>query len=553
MIEELDKEIRDICRKLFEEELDPQIARPEEQFGDYTTNIGLRLAGKLGKKPVWIAEEIAGRLEENGAVEEATVAGPGFINIKLKDQTLIKMLEEPLEKPLENKVAAVEFSDPNPFKVLHAGHLYTSVIGESITRLIEAAAAKVHRINYGGDVGLHAAKAIWATIRKLGGENPEKLEAIAKDKRSDWLADCYSEGAKHYAKDKKAVAQINELNKKIYKLHDESDNASNLAKIYWTTRQWSYDYFEDFYEQLGIKFDKYYPESSVYKQGLQKVKQNTPGVFEESDGAIVFKGEKYGLHTRVFVTREGLPTYEAKEVGLAFAKKADYNPDLSIIITANEIMQYMQVVQKSIEKFAPELVKNTRHINHGIVKLPGGVKMSSRSGNILRAVDLIELAEKANKKQNDSNDPLIALGAVKYAFLKNRIGGDTIYNPDESVSLEGNSGPYILYALSRGKSILAKATVKPATNIKNLEPDERKLVKKLSEFSDVYYLALNELAPHYLCTYLFELCQQFNRFYEKHRVIGGERTPLRLKLLEHYRDILEEGLNILGIKSPQRM
>lgn len=553
MNKELDSQIRDICMKLFEEEIDPQISRPEEQFGDYTTNAALCLAGKLNKNPAWIAGEIAEHLRNSQDVAEVGVAGAGFINIKIKDQSLLKILEEPTDKLFSGKTVIIEFSDPNPFKVLHAGHLYTSIIGESIARIISASGAKVHRLNYGGDVGLHVAKTMWAILDKIGGEHPEELDKIPISERSQWLADCYVEGASKAADDKVSV-EIAELNKKVYQIHDENDKSSDFAKIYWTTRTWSYDYFEDFYKQINIKFEKYYSESQVYKIGLEKIKEQTGKVYEESDGAVVFKGEKYGLHTRVFITREGLPTYEAKEVGLAFAKKTDYDFDLSVIVTANEIMQYMQVVQKSIGLFAPELVENTRHINHGVVKLPGGVKMSSRKGNILKAADLIELAEKANKEQNNSDDSVVSLSAIKYAFLKNRIGGDTVYDPAQSVSLEGNSGPYIQYALIRGKSILSKAEeFDPDIKISTLEPAERSLARKLSEFPDIYLTALSEFAPHHICGYLFELCQVFNRFYESNRVLGDPRSNERLKLVEVYCRILEQGLDILGIEIPKSM
>jgi arginyl-tRNA synthetase len=553
MNKELDQQIRDICVKLFEEAIEPQISRPEEQFGDYTTNIALRLAGKLRKNPAWIAGEIAEHLRSYQDLAEVSVAGAGFINMKLKDDALLKILEQPDQAIFAGKIVIMEFSDPNPFKVLHAGHLYTSIIGESIARIIEASGASVHRVNYGGDVGLHVAKTMWAILGRLGGEYPEKLDRIPRTDRSQWLADCYTEGASK-AEEDIAGAEIAELNKKIYQVHNENDKSSDLAKIYWTTRGWSYDYFEDFYKQINIKFEKYYPESQVYKTGLQKIKEQIGKVYEESDGAVVFRGEKHGLHTRVFITKQGLPTYEAKEVGLALAKKTDYDFDLSVIVTANEIMQYMQVVQKSISLFAPELVENTRHINHGVVKLPGGLKMSSRKGNILKAVDLIELAEKANKQQNDSADPIVSLGAIKYAFLKNRIGGDTIYDPEQSVSLEGNSGPYIQYALTRGKSILAKANdFNSEVKIAALEPAERSLARKLSEFPDIYLSALSEFAPHHICSYLFELCQAFNRFYESNRVLDNPRSNERLKLVDTYCQVLEKGLDVLGIQIPERM
>ena len=553
MNKELDLLIRDICKKLFEEEIDPQITRPEEQFGDYSTNAAMRLAGKLSKNPVWIAGEIAEHLKSAEDIAEVGIAGAGFINIRMKDKALLEILDRSIPKPFEGKTVIMEFSDPNPFKILHAGHLYTSVIGESLSRLVEASGASVHRVNYGGDVGLHAAKTMWAILDNIGGEHPEELDKIPASERSQWLADRYVEGASK-ADDEKISAEIVELNKKVYLIHDQSDKTSAFAKIYWTARAWSYDYFEDFYKRINIKFEKYYAESQVYKPGLEKIKQQTGKVYEESEGAVVFRGEEYGLHTRVFVTKEGLPTYEAKEVGLAFAKKADYDFDLSVIVTANEIMQYMQVVQKSISLFAPELVENTRHINHGVVKLPGGMKMSSRKGNILRASDLIELAEQANRQQNDSTDPVVALGAIKYSFLKNRIGGDTIYDPEQSVSLEGNSGPYIQYALMRGKSILSKAEgFDRNLQITSLEPAERSLARKLSEFPDIYVSALSEFAPHLICGYLFELCQAFNRFYESNRVIDSPRSKERLKLVALYCGVLEQGLDMLGIQVPKSM
>src|SRR5690606_20622452 len=147
---------------------------------------------------------------------------------------------------------------------------------------------------------------------------------------------------------------------------------SDLAKIYWQTRSWSYDYFNQFYERISVSFEKYYPESETVELGLKTVQENTGKVYEKSDGAIVFKGEPYGLHTRVFINKEGLPTYEAKDVGLIMLKYKDYKFDKSIVMTGNEQAEYMKVVLKSIEQYEPELVKATSHITHGLVKLAGG-------------------------------------------------------------------------------------------------------------------------------------------------------------------------------------
>jgi arginyl-tRNA synthetase len=275
-------------------------------------------------------------------------------------------------------------------------------------------------------------------------------------------------------------------------------------------------------------------------------------VYEESDGAIVFNGEKYGLHTRVFINSHGLPTYEAKDVGLIMQKWQDYHFDQSLVITGNDIVEYMKVVLKSIEQFEPELAKRSRHLPHGNVKLAGGVKMSSRKGNVLLALDVLEAARAANRELIGQDNEQTVLGAVKYAFLKQRIGGDIVYDPKESVSLEGNSGPYLQYAHARARSILKKSDAEHAVP-ENLEPGERSLVRKISEYAEVVDAAVSELMPHHICTYLYELAQVFNRFYEHNRVIGSEREPARLRLVKQYADTLQHGLELLGIQAPERM
>ena len=394
-------------------------------------------------------------------------------------------------------------------------------------------------------------------IENLGGEYPEKLKDVPEDERADWLTEEYVKGSYAYGEEEVANEQarqaIIELNKRIYKIHEDNDHDSPFAQIYWTCRQWSYDYFDKFYAQIGTKFEKYYPESETAPLGLTTVREHIGSVYQESDGAIVFDGEKYGLHTRVFINSNGLPTYEAKDVGLIMKKWQDYNFDLSVVITGNDIIEYMKVVLKSIEQFMPELAARSRHLTHGIVKLAGGTKMSSRTGNILRAIDVLEAANEANKKLNEQENPETVLGAVKYAFLKNRMGGDIIYDPVESVSLEGNSGPYIQYAHARARSILAKASSGSQASQTGLEPDERSLARKIGEYPEVVDKAVAELMPHHICTYLYELAQNFNRFYEHNRVIDNERQNIRLQLIQHYANTLKNGLNLLSIAAPERL
>jgi arginyl-tRNA synthetase len=546
--------LKETIRTTYSVEIEPQLTRPEAQFGDLATNVALQLAKQLGKKPQDVATVLANAVRELDEVLETTIAGPGFLNIVLTDRTLTNAWSLQSEKHYRHQTVVVEYSDPNPFKVLHAGHLYTSVMGDAIANLVEAAEGDVHRVNFGGDVGLHVGKSMWAIVKALGGEYPDKLADIPVDGRAQWMAERYVEGSNAYDDDDQAKTAIVDYNKRVYRLHSDQDKASDFARIYWTCREWSYAYFDTFYARIGSHFEKYYPESLVADRGLVEVRAQVGEVFDESNGAIVFAGEAFGLHTRVFINREGLPTYEAKDVGLIFHKYDDYRFDRSIVITANEQAQYMAVVLKAIEQFAPELAKTSTHLTHGLVRLAGGVKMASRKGNFLRAVDVLDVAEQANKELNGTADERVSQGAVKYAFLKQRMGSDIVYDPKESVSLQGNSGPYLQYAHARACSIIAKSIATPADlSEETFDAEERSLARKLSEYQEVLSDATRELTPHTIATYLFDLAQTFNRFYESSRIIDDPREAARLALVTRYRDTLAHGLTLLGIAAPESL
>lgn len=545
--------LKETIRTSYGLDVDPVLTRPESQFGDLATNVALQIAKQAGKKPQDVATQLANSVRELDEVLEASIAGPGFLNITLTDSALVDSWSLEVPKRYRHQTIVVEYSDPNPFKVLHAGHLYTSVMGDAIANLVEAAGASVYRVNFGGDVGLHVGKSMWAIVRALGGEYPDKLSEIAVDERAPWMAERYVEGSNAYDDDSDAKAAIIDYNRRVYRLHADQDKSSDFARIYWTCREWSYAYFDAFYARIGSHFEKYYPESQVADRGLKEVKAQIGEVFDESDGAVVFAGEAFGLHTRVFINREGLPTYETKDVGLIFHKYDDYRFDRSIVITANEQAQYMAVVLKAIEQFAPDLANSSMHLTHGMVRLAGGVKMSSRKGNFLRAVDVLDEAESANKELNGAADEQVSQGAVKYAFLRQRMGNDIVYDPLESVSLQGNSGPYLQYAHARACSIIGKSTVAPKLGNEGFDASERSLVRSLGEYQDVLQDATRDLSPHVICTYLFELAQTFNRFYEKSRIIDDPREAVRLELVVRYRDTLAHGLALLGIAAPEKL
>ena len=574
-MEEIQEKLKEIVSRLFSLEVVPEVTvAPENTEADFASNVAMKLSRELHKNPREIAEKIK---EEYG--ENVEVAGPGFLNFIARNEywkTKLAEMSADFEKNISSdeysgKMVICEFSDPNPFKVLHVGHLYTSIVGDAISRLVEFAGGKVVRANFGGDVGLHVAKTLYALTAERSASSEDALltQRTISTSRSgapssshsisfkseltiDDIAKAYVKGTQLYEDDEEAHKKIVELNKEIYHIAENNIHEGELAELYWKGREISYQYFEDFYKRVGVKFDKYYPESTVAPRGLVEVKNHVGEVYEESDGAVVFPGEKYDLHTRVFVNAEGLPTYEAKDVGLIFTKWDDYRFDKSIVITGNDIIDYMKVVLKSVSLYAPELVERTRHITHGNVRLPGNEKMSSRKGNFIKAVDVLDVVE--DLVGQSSAGTQIALGAIKYAFLKYKIGGDIEFNAKESVSTTGNSGVYLQYSAVRAKKILAGVKHSESDFSKwELNESEKKLIAKLTQYGQVLKEALAEFAPHKVANYLYEVAQEFSRFYENVKVAGTEYEAERATLVQVYYQTMEHGLKILGIEIPEEM
>lgn len=517
----------------------------------------MQLAKSVWQNPRAIAEKLAEKLAETGEYEAIEVAGPGFLNITLKPEALLALTRKNPTPLYAGQKIVFEYSCPNAFKELHTGHLYQTLFGDIVSRLFLVGGAQLTRTSFGGDVGLHVAKCLWGMQRELGGELPEKLSEIDPDPfaRARWISSCYVLGAKAYEKNEADKATIDELNKTIYGFHDSNDHESALAQIYWTTRQWSFDYFEAFYSLIEVAPLHYYPESETAPTGMEVVREQlAAGKLKESDGAVVFEGdESKHLHTRVFVTSKGLPTYETKDIGVIWKEKADFNFDHRYLITGNDQKEYMRVVFAAAEAFRPELAGAMTHFTNGTVRFGDGSKMSSRLGNVTRGIDVVEAVQEKvatlvedEKLRND-----VVIGAIKYAFARYRIGGDIAFDLDETVSLQGNSGPYLQYAHARARRILEKVETRATPS--DVHAEDRALVRKLGEYHEAVNLAIKELAPHHICNYLFELAQEFNRYYEKNQVVGSDHEAHRAGLVALYADTLRAGLMILGIVAPNKM
>ena len=515
------------------------IERPRDmRHGDYSTNAAL--VAKID------ANDLAAKLKIDG-VEKIEVVGK-FINFFISPKELRSaLMPGGLKIPQLNagKTIMVEYTDPNPFKEFHIGHLMSNAIGEAIARLLEATGAKVLRANYQGDVGPHVAKAIWALLQMVN--DPLTIEK---------LGIAYTVGNEQYEANKE---EVDALNKKIYDRND-----SKINELYDEGRKLSLQRFEIFYNILGTKFDYYFFERETGPKGLALVKAH-PEVFEQSDGAVVFHGE----HTRVFITSLGLPTYETKDLGLLELKKEKASLDESITVTANEQNDYFKVVLAAATRLSEiaDIASKTQHVSHGMMRFAQG-KMSSRTGNVITGEsllgDLIVLAHKKmqGRKLADANKIAegVAVGAIKYTVLKQGTGKDIIFNPEQSLSLEGDSGPYLQYALVRARSLLKKAEAEGLQYTDILKdvsmlypPEAAQLERVLIHYPEVVERAARELEPHYLTTYLTELAGSFNSWYASNRVIGGDNPHFGVFLASAVEHVLREGLETLGIPTPEEM
>ncbi|TAN32649.1 arginine--tRNA ligase [Patescibacteria group bacterium] len=465
----------------------------------------------------------------------------------------------------KGKKVMVEFAHPNTHKQFHIGHLRNICTGESVARILENAGHKVIRANYQGDVGMHIAKCLWG-ILKFPISNFQFPKAI--DERVKLLGEAYAKGALAYEESELAKKEIEVINEKIYSKKDKDIN-----KLYKETREWSLEYFGKIYKRVGSKFDRLYFESETFAPGKDIVLVGlNKGIFKESQGAVIFEGEKYGLHNRVFLNSRGLPVYEAKDLALARLQFQEYKPEYILHVVAKEQTDYFKVVFKAMEFTLPESKGREKHLVYGWVSLKEG-KMSSRSGNVVLGEWLLDEVKKkvaeAMKEHNvrDREGVLekVAMAAVKYAFLRTSISNDIVFDINQSVSLTGDSGPYLQYIVARISSILKKAgrgsfglpfrRGDAPQGQRGIEPAEKSLLLSLSEFPEVAQSAAEETDPSKIAHYLLGLAQSFNSFYGQCPVLPAdeEMKKFRLAIIRAVKNVMEKGLRLLGIESVEEM
>ena len=581
--------------------------------------------------------------------EKIEIAGPGFIYFTLSRESLSEMIANISSKQGDDKYwgksdnkkgqkIMTEFACPNTHKAFHIGHLRNICLGESLIRIIESQGAETFRVNYQGDIGMHVAKCLWGIMNNdqgtMSNEQPHEKKSVilnlskylsldeinkkSPEEKAKFLGQVYAIGGTAYEDNKKAKKEIHEINKKLYEISachsgdsfchsrdslchsreggnpysqktntKHSDDDQKLVEIYQETRNWSLEYFEVIYERLGTHFDKFFFESETWDKGKEIVEKNIGKVFQESNGAIVFPGEDYGLHTRVFISSEGNPTYEAKDIGLAPIQQKTFNFDTNIHIVANEQAEYFKVIFEAMDKLWPGMKEKQKHLSYGMVKLTTG-KMSSRTGDVITAEWLINEAKTKIKeilKERDFSEEereevaeMVAIGAIKFTMLHTQAKNDIAFDLEKAVKLEGDSGPYIQYAYARICSILRKcgSHVIPACPesqnhdtteiLKQVQDDSSlfqsfnqtdwSLMKNIQHFPYFVSRCAEDMSPHHLTHYLLKLVAEFSGWYAKNSVLNAESEELkqaRIMLLKSLQTTIKNGLYLLGIKAPEKM
>lgn len=564
--DEILKNLQTVLKKLNINDVDISLEKPaNSDFGDYSTSLPLKLTKQLKKNPILIAEEIKKNFPRTDFIEKIDVIKPGFINFWVSTVQSINRLTEAIEKGFEfpeyylgkNKKVMVEFAHPNTHKLFHIGHLRNISTGESVVRILEAVGNKVIRSNYEGDVGMHIAKCLYG-IRNSKSDI-HKLNNLQK--KIEFIGKMYSTGTKAYEDDPKAKEEILKINKMIYKRDPE------IMPLWTETRQWSLDYFNENYKRYYSHFDRLYFESEFYERGIEIVDEALKkGFLEKSQGAIIFNGKKYGIDTRVFINSLGLPTYEGKEPALAEKEFTDFGElDKVIHVVTPEQTSFFKVTFKLEELLDEKKYKGKQyHLIYEWVKLRAG-KMSSREGNIIEANWLIdEVKKKISEKFkcDEETIEILAVASVKYSFLKN--GTQTIihFDIDESIAVDGNSAPYLIYTYVRCQSVLNKdqrSKIKDQNDISkiknNLNEDEMNVLRLINQFPEIVQQSAIQLSPNLIANYLYELAQKYNYFYQKNKILESseETKQFRLMLTQATGKVIKEGLYLLGIKTVEKM
>ena len=574
-----------------------QLQKTRSEFQGNLTLVVFPFVKAARKKPEAVAEEIGQYLVENsGVVSEYNVV-KGFLNLSIAQAAWRELLEEIDsdehygEKKADDNapLVMIEYSSPNTNKPLHLGHVRNNLLGCALAQVMKANGNKVVKTNIVNDRGIHICKSMLAWIKWGNGETPE----TAGKKGDHLIGDYYVAFDKHYREEVKAItAQLieggmaeEEATEKakreaplIVEAHEMlvkwENNDPEVRALWKKMNEWVYAGFDQTYKMMGVSFDKIYYESDTYLEGKEKVEEGLEEGFfyRRDDGSVWADLTGEGLDEKLLLRADGTSVYMTQDIGTAKLRFQDYPIDQMIYVVGNEQNYHFQVLSILLDKLGFKWGKDLVHFSYGMVELPNG-KMKSREGTVVDADDLMaamiadarrtsdELGKFDDMTEQEKQEVarIVGLGALKYFILKVDARKNMLFNPEESIDFNGNTGPFIQYTYARIRSILRKAEaqgLKAEAATVALEQKEIDLIQKISEYGVAVQQAGKDYNPAGIAAYCYELTKQFNQFYHDFSILNAEneeQKKFRLLLARNVAKNIRNGMALLGIEVPERM
>ena len=579
-------------KELYGQDVPAKMAQLQKTRAEFEGNLTLVVFPflKMSKKaPEATAQEIGEYLKANCKAVSGYNVVKGFLNLSISSEAWLSLLAEIDADPHYGEKQAkegsplvmIEYSSPNTNKPLHLGHVRNNLLGWSLAQIMQANGNKVVKTNIVNDRGIHICKSMLAWLKWGNGETPE-----TSGKKGDHLiGDYYVAFDKHYREEvKELVAQgmdeekakqeaplIKEAHEMLVKWEQ---NDPEVRSLWAKMNEWVYAGFDETYKALGVSFDKIYYESDTYLEGKDKVEEGLEKGFfyRREDGSVWADLTKEGLDEKLLLRSDGTSVYMTQDIGTAKLRFQDFPIDKMIYVVGNEQNYHFQVLSILLDKLGFKWGKDLVHFSYGMVELPNG-KMKSREGTVVDADDLIATmiadARKTSDELGKFNDMseeekqevarIVGMGALKYFILKVDARKNMLFNPEESIDFNGNTGPFIQYTYARIRSILRKAGDNLNTqNIPNtrIEKKEIDLIQKISEYGDAVAQAGKDYSPSGIANYCYELTKAFNQFYHDFSILNAEteeQKQVRLMIAANVAKTIKNGMALLGIEVPERM
>ena len=573
-----------------------QLQKTRSEFEGNLTLVVFPFVKAAKKSPEQTAQEIGEYLQANCVAVEKFNVVKGFLNLSVGDGAWLNLLEAidqdenfgMKQATDDSPLVMIEYSSPNTNKPLHLGHVRNNLLGWSLAQIMTANGNKVVKTNIVNDRGIHICKSMLAWLKWGNGETPE-----SSGKKGDHLiGDYYVAFDKHYREEiKELVAQgmdeekakqeaplIKEAHEMLVKWEQEDPE---VRALWEKMNNWVYVGFDETYKKMGVSFDKIYYESQTYLKGKAKVEDGlAKGLFERhEDNSVWADLTNEGLDKKLLLRSDGTSVYMTQDIGTAEMRFQDYPIDKMIYVVGNEQNYHFQVLSILLDRLGFKWGKELTHFSYGMVELPNG-KMKSREGTVVDADDLMELmVEDAYKtsmelgKFDDMTEEerreiarIVGMGALKYFILKVDARKNMLFNPEESIDFNGNTGPFIQYTYARIRSILRKAeglssqtsltsTTSP-TSTTSLNEKEVELIQKMNEFGAAVEQAGKDYSPSGIANYCYELTKVFNQFYHDYSILNEpdeQKKAIRLVIAKNVAKIIKNGMGLLGIEVPERM